>query len=42
MRNRLIYAYFDVDLDAVWQTVTCDRSVLEPLLVDALGTPRDP
>jgi uncharacterized protein with HEPN domain len=39
MRNRLIHAYFDVDLDVVWQTVTSDLPALEPLLVDALGTP---
>ncbi|MBW4526568.1 MAG: DUF86 domain-containing protein [Phormidium tanganyikae FI6-MK23] len=32
MRNRLIHAYFDVDLDIVWQTVTEDL----PLLVEAL------
>jgi len=24
MRNRLIHAYFDVNLDVVWQTVTED------------------
>jgi len=42
MRNRLIYAYFDVDLDVVWQTVTKDRPALELLPVDAPGTPRDP
>ncbi|NES71846.1 MAG: DUF86 domain-containing protein [Okeania sp. SIO2D1] len=29
MRNRLIHAYFDVDLDILWQTVTED---LEPLI----------
>ncbi|MBW4440421.1 MAG: DUF86 domain-containing protein [Plectolyngbya sp. WJT66-NPBG17] len=32
MRNRLIHAYFDVDLHIVWQTVTEDL----PLLVEAL------
>jgi len=35
MRNRLIHAYFDVDLQVVWDTVTVDLpqliSVLEPL-----------
>lgn len=31
MRNRLIHAYFEVDLDIVWQTVTED---LEPLMVE--------
>jgi uncharacterized protein with HEPN domain len=29
MRNRLIHAYFDVDLDRVWETVTDD---LPPLV----------
>jgi uncharacterized protein with HEPN domain len=24
MRNRLIHAYFDINLDIVWQTVTDD------------------
>jgi len=32
MRNRLIHAYFDVDPDIVWDTVTQDL----PLLVAAL------
>ena len=29
MRNRLIHAYFDVDLDTVWKTVTKDLPVLK-------------
>jgi hypothetical protein len=29
MRNRLVHAYFDIDLDIVWQTVTED---ITPLL----------
>ena len=29
MRNRLIHAYFDIDLDRVWDTVTDD---LPPLI----------
>ena len=29
MRNRLIHAYFDIDLDRVWDTVTVD---LPPLI----------
>ncbi len=29
MRNRLIHAYFDVDLDRVWDTITDD---LPPLI----------
>jgi uncharacterized protein with HEPN domain len=32
MRNRLIHAYFDVDLDIVWQTVKSDL----PDLIKAL------
>ncbi len=31
MRNRVIHAYFDVDLDIVWQVVTQD---LSPLLIE--------
>lgn len=31
MRNRLTHAYFDIDLDLVWQTVTED---LVPLIVE--------
>ena len=29
MRNRLIHAYFDVDLDVVWGTVTKDLPLLK-------------
>jgi uncharacterized protein with HEPN domain len=29
MRTRLIHAYFDVDLDTVWSTVTKDLPVLK-------------
>jgi uncharacterized protein with HEPN domain len=36
MRNRLIHAYFDVDLQVVWDTVTGDLplliAMLEPLV----------
>jgi uncharacterized protein with HEPN domain len=32
MRNRLIHAYFDIDLDRVWDTVTDDL----PPLIEAL------
>jgi uncharacterized protein with HEPN domain len=36
MRNRLIHAYFDIDLDTVWSTVTKDlpflKSELEKML----------
>lgn len=37
MRNRLIHAYFDVDLDIVWTTVMDDRPALLPLLDAALA-----
>jgi uncharacterized protein with HEPN domain len=29
MRNRLIHAYFDVDMDIVWSTVTKDLPLLK-------------
>ena len=29
MRNRLIHAYFDVDLDVIWTTVTKDLPLLK-------------
>jgi uncharacterized protein with HEPN domain len=32
MRNRMIHAYFDIDLDVVWQTVVEDL----PVLIDRL------
>ena len=32
MRNRLIHAYFDIDLDILWQTVTTEL----PLLLESL------
>jgi uncharacterized protein with HEPN domain len=31
MRNRLIHAYFDVDLDIIWQVITQD---MYPLLIE--------
>ena len=31
MRNRLIHAYFDINLDILWQTVTED---LKPLIIE--------
>jgi uncharacterized protein with HEPN domain len=44
MRNRLIHAYFDVDLDRVWDTVTCDlpplQAACERVVADA-GIDRD-
>jgi uncharacterized protein with HEPN domain len=36
MRNRLIHAYFDVDLDRVWDTLTVDLPALVGLLEGAL------
>lgn len=36
MRNRLIHAYFDVDLNIVWTTVEEDLPVLLPALDSAL------
>lgn len=32
MRNRLIHAYFEIDLDVVWQTISADL----PQLIEAL------
>ena len=37
MRNRLIQAYFDVDLDIVWTTVSEDLPPLVPLFEAALA-----
>ena len=37
MRNRLIHAYFDVDLDIVWTTVSEDLPPLLPVLASALA-----
>jgi len=36
MRNRLIHAYFDVDLDIVWTTVSEDLPSLLPILEPVL------
>jgi uncharacterized protein with HEPN domain len=36
MRNRLIHAYFDVDLDIVWTTVSEDLPAVLPALDEAL------
>ena len=38
MRNRLIHAYFDVDLDVVWTTVREDLPALLPALDEALAS----
>jgi uncharacterized protein with HEPN domain len=37
MRNRLIHAYFDVDLDIVWTTVSEDLPSLLPIIESALA-----
>jgi uncharacterized protein with HEPN domain len=39
MRNRLIHAYFDIDLDRVWDTVVADLPALIVLLEIALPDP---
>ena len=36
MHNRLIHAYFDINRDIVWTTVTHDLPLLEPLLTAIL------
>jgi uncharacterized protein with HEPN domain len=40
MRNRLVHAYFDVDLDQVWRTVRDDLPPLAAELRNALGRER--
>jgi uncharacterized protein with HEPN domain len=37
MRNRLIHAYFDVDLDILWVTAAAELPALLPLLRAALA-----
>ena len=37
MRNRLIHAYFEIDLDRVWDTVEADLPPLIQALETALG-----
>lgn len=39
IRNRLIHAYFDVDLNIVWSTTTCDLPDLVRELEKALSSP---
>jgi uncharacterized protein with HEPN domain len=38
MRNRLVHAYFDIDLDRVWDTVTEDLPPLVTALEEVLYT----
>ncbi len=37
MRNHLVHAYFDVDLDIVWTTATDDLPAVLPVLNSALA-----
>jgi len=37
MRNRLIHAYFDIDIEVVWQTILHDLPPLIAMLNSALG-----
>jgi len=37
-RDRLAHAYFDVDLDQLWQIVAADLPALVPVLERALAT----
>ena len=37
MRNRLVHAYFEVDLDVVWQVVIFDLPSILPLIEDAIS-----
>lgn len=38
MRNRLVHAYFDINLDILWQTIVQDLPTIVALLNGALGT----
>jgi uncharacterized protein with HEPN domain len=37
MRHRLIHAYFDIDIEVVWQTIAYDIPPLITLLNSVLG-----
>ena len=37
MRNRLVHAYFEIDLDVVWSTTTNELPILIALLEKLLG-----
>jgi len=41
MRNRMIHAYYDVNLDIVWATVTRDLPVLIKYLEDIISNEAD-
>ena len=38
MRNRLVHAYFDINLDVLWQTLVGDMPLLIPQLERALSS----
>jgi uncharacterized protein with HEPN domain len=40
MRNRLVHAYFDINADVVWQTVTVEIPQVLPALVALAATGR--
>ena len=46
MRNRLVHAYFDINLDIVWKTIGEDLpeliSLLEPAIPPSRVAPRGP
>ena len=42
MRNRLIHAYFDINLAILWKTVTLDLPFLVQELKSYLGESPDP
>ena len=42
MRNRLVHAYFDINLDIVWKTVRGDLPDLISLLEPVIRSERDP
>ncbi|MCY3701295.1 MAG: DUF86 domain-containing protein [Rhodospirillales bacterium] len=42
MRNRLVHAYFDINLDIVWETVRGDLPELISLLDSAISPERGP
>ena len=43
MRNRLVHAYFDIDLSLLWITITDDLPLLIELLERRIGSdPAEP
>jgi len=39
MRNRVIHAYFDIDADILWRTVTEEIPKLKPILTELAARP---